>query len=95
MRKVIKQIGFEGRTTIPQNLRQAMGIRDGDFISFEMDPDGKSIRVMKEQICPHGATIPNRPDIVVTGFVPKLDEKELQKVLFVLEHILGFGGGSK
>lgn len=111
MTKIIKQIGVEGRTTIPQYMREVLDIQDGDFISFEVDPTRKSIRVMREQICPHRVVIHTAPQkqkratdtkkpsekeqIVVTGFFPEVDEKAIQKALFVLGNILGLGGDAK
>lgn len=111
MTKIIKQIGVEGRTTIPLYMREVLDIQDGDFISFEVDPSGKSIRVMREQICPHRVVIHTAPQrqkhttdtkkltekekILVTGFFPDFDEKTIQKALFALENILGLGGDSK
>ena len=111
MTKIIKQIGAEGRTTIPQNIRDVLDIRDGDFISFEVASDGRSIRIVREQICPYGVAYSSLPQkqkrptstkksmgsekVVVTRFIPEFDEKAIQKALFVLGNILGMGGDEK
>lgn len=103
MKSVIRQIGTEGRTTIPQELRDAMGIRDGDFLAFELTPDGHHLVVTKVGMCPK--SIPKPPmksrepepeqGVVVTAFVPELTPDDMQKVLFVLEHVFGAGGEHK
>ena len=49
--KIIKQIGFEGRTTIPLIIRDVMGLEDKDFISFELSEDGNSVTIRREFIC--------------------------------------------
>ena len=59
MKSVIRQIGTEGRTTIPQELRDGMGIRDGDFLAFELTPDGHHLVVTKVGMCPK--SIPQPP----------------------------------
>lgn len=42
MKKIYRQIGFEGRTTIPQVIRDKMGLDDKDFISFSYDPETRT-----------------------------------------------------
>ncbi len=59
MKNVIRQIGTEGRTTIPQELRDAMGIRDGDFLAFELTQDGRHLVLTKVGMCPK--SIPQPP----------------------------------
>ncbi len=49
--KIIKQIGFEGRTTIPLIIREEMGLEDKDFISFELSEDRNSVTIRREFIC--------------------------------------------
>ena len=104
MRKIIRTIGQEGRTTIPQCLRDAMGIHDGDFLAFELTQDGKHLVVTRVGMCPHSEMQPTRQRItphssdhrvMMTTFVPSIDPEDLEKVLYVLEHILGLGGDSK
>ncbi len=103
MKNVIRQIGTEGRTTIPQELRDAMGICDGDFLAFELTQDGRHLVLTKVGMCPK--SIPKPPmksrepepeqGVVVTSFVPELSPDDMQKVLFVLEHVFGAGGEHK
>lgn len=51
MKKIYRQIGFEGRTTIPQVIRDKMGLDDKDFISFSYDPETRSVIIRQEWIC--------------------------------------------
>ena len=95
MKQYIKQIGFEGRTTIPQQFRDAMGIKDGDFIAFELSHDGKALVISKAHICPRVNIQIPRHDVMITGFVPSGDPEELRKALFIAEHILGLRGEEK
>jgi len=96
MSKIIKQIGIEGRTTIPWSMRRALKIKNGDFISFKKTPDGNGIIIEKEKICDHCSDKkePTDENIMVRILSGKTDI-DLGKVLFVLENILGLGGGSK
>lgn len=98
MKNAIKQIGAEGRTTIPQEMREAMGIHDGDFLAFEPTQDGRHIVLTKVGMCPKSIpqppkkkAIPQEPEqgVVVTAFVPELVPEDMEKVLFVLEQIFG------
>lgn len=89
MRKIIKQIGFEGRTTIPQVLRDYMGIEDKDFISFELAPDGRSIVIRKEEFCDCDLEVvpdemKGKKEVILKGF----SKEEAEKVLFIMNYVL-------
>ncbi len=92
MRKITKQIGFEGRTTIPQIIRDAMGLEDKDFISFELAEDGNSVTIRREFIC-EGCPVYDEAE-------EETADEELQKMLrghdpvlvSIVKYILGLVG---
>ena len=90
--KIIKQIGFEGRTTIPLIIREEMGLEDKDFISFELSEDGNSVTLRREFIC-DGCPVYDEVE-------EKKADMELQKLLkehdpvlvSIMKYIIGLAG---
>ncbi len=50
MKVIYKPIGKDGRTTIPEEIREAVEITYNDIISFELLPDN-SIVIKKVKVC--------------------------------------------
>ena len=50
MSKIARILGKRGRTTLPFEIRQKIGMCPGDIISFE-EKDGDSILVRRERLC--------------------------------------------
>ena len=94
MKKIIKQIGFEGRTTIPQIIREAMGLEDGDFISFEISEDKNSVTIRKEFICDGCMSESEEVDDPLMSGLNGLDPKDLPvpQILSIMKTILELVG---
>ena len=51
MAKLFRILGKRGRITIPYEIRQRVGFRYNDVLSFEECADGRSVVVKREKIC--------------------------------------------
>lgn len=59
--KILRILGKRGRITIPQNLRELLGIQRGDIISFSVaSPD--SVTLKREKLCDHCNTTSHRTE---------------------------------
>lgn len=88
MKKIIKQIGFEGRTTIPQIIRDAMGLPEKAFISFTYDAETKSVVIKQEWICDDCAAESTEVNPELIELVLSMDEDMQKRAIFVLEYML-------
>ncbi len=43
------KVTSKGQLTIPREVRQALGVREGDSLLFEMDEDDEQVRVRVER----------------------------------------------
>ena len=88
MTKIIKQIGMEGRTTIPYLSRKAMRLEDGDFISFTYDKENKTVTIQQEWICDgcdcEESEIFSELLLIFLG----LNKEEQEKAAFILKKML-------
>ena len=50
MNKITRILGKRGRTTLPYEIRQKLGMCSGDIISFE-EKDDDSILIRRERLC--------------------------------------------
>lgn len=62
--KLFRILGKRGRITIPHEIRQRVGFKYNDVLSFTESPDGRTVIVKRERIC----------DCDKTG-IPKQKEK--------------------
>lgn len=51
MNKALRILGKRGRITIPYEIRQRMGFKYNDVLSFTETADGRSVVVRREKIC--------------------------------------------
>ncbi len=51
MAKIYRVLGKKGRVTIPFELRQSVGFKYNDILSFTESEDGNSIIVKREKVC--------------------------------------------
>lgn len=49
--KMYRVLGLRGRITIPQEMRERVGFRYNDVISFTESNDGRSVIVTREELC--------------------------------------------
>ena len=87
-KKIIKQIGAEGRTTIPLIMRKAMGLKDGAFISFTYDPDEKNVTIQQEWFCDGCEPDEDEVDPELLLILLGLDKELQAKAAFLLKNLL-------
>ena len=49
--KLLRILGKRGRITIPYEIRQRVGFKYNDVLSFEEAPDGRTVIIRRERIC--------------------------------------------
>ncbi len=51
MEKMYRVLGKRGRITIPYDIRESVGFKQNDILSFEKSEDGRAVVVKRERIC--------------------------------------------
>ena len=51
MEKSIRVLGKRGRITIPQEIREQVGFRCNDVLSFDVTDDGDAVVIRREKLC--------------------------------------------
>lgn len=64
--KLFRILGKRGRITIPFEIRQRIGFKYNDVLSFTENPDGTSVTVKIEKICDNCSKRHNEKDDEVT-----------------------------
>ena len=52
--KLFRILGKRGRITIPYEIRQRVGFKYNDVLSFTEAPDGRTVIIKRERICDCG-----------------------------------------
>lgn len=78
--KMFRIIGREGRITIPWAIRQKVGFRSNDVVSFQLMEDD-SVLVRRESTCGKEKTPSAGRDAAITAFLDSLDEKQRYSAL--------------
>jgi AbrB family looped-hinge helix DNA binding protein len=83
--KIYRVLGKKGRITIPYEIRQRIGFRYNDVLSFTQQDDG-SVLVRKEKICDNCIDIAEEysEDITLEDFLASLSEEEQREALIHL-----------
>lgn len=51
MEKPIRVLGKRGRITIPQEIREQVGFRCNEVLSFDVTDDGDAVVIRREKLC--------------------------------------------
>ena len=78
--KIFRIIGREGRITIPWAIRQKVGFRPDDVVSFQLMEDD-SVLVRRESTCRKEKDPCAGRDASTTAFLDSLDEKQRYSAL--------------
>ena len=78
--KIFRIIGREGRITIPWAIRQKVGFRPDDVVSFQLMEDD-SVLVRRESTCGKEKNPGAGRDASITAFLDSLDEKQRYSAL--------------
>lgn len=84
MLKIYRVLGKKGRITIPFEIRQRIGFRYNDVLSFTELDDG-SVVVRKEKICDNCKELEDfEENITLEDFLDSLSEEEQRDALLHL-----------
>lgn len=85
MLKIYRVLGKKGRITIPFVIRQRIGFRYNDVLSFTQQDDG-SVVVRKEKICDNCKCLEEdfEENFTLEDFLDGLSEKEQRNALLHL-----------
>lgn len=90
MLKIYRVLGKNGRITIPYEIRQRIGFRYNDVLSFTQQDDG-SVVVRREKICDNCQYLEEdfEENITLEDFLDSLSEEEQRDALI---HLSLLGG---
>ncbi|WP_302516383.1 AbrB/MazE/SpoVT family DNA-binding domain-containing protein [Ruminococcus bromii] len=90
MHKIYRILGKRGRITIPFEIRQRIGFRYNDVLSFIQQDDG-SVVVRREKLCDNCQYLEEdfEENITLEDFLDSLSEKEQRDALI---HLSLLGG---
>ncbi len=82
MLKMYRILGKRGRITIPYEIRQRIGVRHNDVLSFTQQDDG-SVLVRREKICDNCKELAEdfEESIALEDFLDSLSEEEQRDAL--------------
>ena len=85
MLKIYRVLGKKGRITIPFEIRQRIGFRYNDVLSFT-EPDDSSVVVRREKLCDNCQYLEEdfEENITLEDFLDSLSEKEQRDALIHL-----------
>ena len=66
MEKSIRVLGKRGRITIPQEIREQVGFRCNDVLSFDVADDGSAVIIRREKLCTNCKEVTSTSDGEVT-----------------------------
>ena len=89
MIRLFRVLGKRGRITIPFEIRQRIGFRYNDVLSFNQQDDG-SVLVRKEKICDNCKYLEEdfEENFTLEDFIDSLSEKEQRDALIHLSLLL-------
>ncbi len=87
--KIYRVLGKKGRITIPYEIRQRIGFRYNDVLSFTQQDDG-SVLVRKEKICDNCKYLEEdfEENFTLEDFIDSLSEEEQRDALIHLSLLL-------
>lgn len=82
MLRLFRVLGKKGRITIPYEIRQRIGFRYNDVLSFTQQDDG-SVVVRKEKICDNCNELAEEfeENFTLEDFLDSMSEEEKREVL--------------
>ena len=81
--QMFRILGKRGRVTIPLEIRQAVGFKTNDVISFTAD-DNNTITLKREKVCDNCKGTQSAKDDEFLNFLDKLSEEQQREALIHL-----------
>lgn len=80
---LFRVLGKKGRITIPFEIRQRVGFKYNDILSFTESKDGRSVIVRREKICDDckGCDEPKTDEITLYDFLNNLSPEQQRAAL--------------
>lgn len=100
MAQMFRILGKRGRITIPYEIRQRVGFRQNDVLSFTESDDGRTVLVKREKLCDncHSDSAQQKEDtgsVTLFDFLNGLsDEQQCAALYHLSAKWLGKQGGS-
>lgn len=96
MDKLYRILGKRGRTTIPYPVRQIVGFRQNDILSFTLGEDKKSVTIRREKICTDCVSQMQETEQNVTleDLLGSLsDEQQMAAFIYLSQNMIARNGG--
>lgn len=86
MKKIYRILGRRGRITIPFEIRQKVGFKQDDVLSFTESEDGRTVIVRRERICdcPKSGQVGVDNEMTLYDFLNSLTPKQQRAALIHL-----------
>lgn len=84
MAQMFRILGKRGRITIPFEIRQRVGFKYNDVLSFTESADGRSVVVRREKICDNckqNQSSPKNDEITLLDFLNNLSPEQQRAAL--------------
>ncbi len=81
MSKMFRILGKRGRITIPYEIRQRVGFKYNDVLSFTETADGRTVIVRREKICDDCKSGVKKDEVNLLDFLNSLSEEQQKAAL--------------
>lgn len=81
MSKMFRILGKRGRITIPYEIRQRVGFKYNDVLSFTETADGRTVVVRREKICDNCKPQVKKDEVSLLNFLNSLSDEQQKAAL--------------
>lgn len=81
MSKMFRILGKRGRITIPYEIRQRVGFKYNDVLSFTETADGRTVVVRREKICDNCTPTVKKDEVSLLDFLNSLSDEQQKAAL--------------
>lgn len=81
MSKMLRILGKRGRITIPYEIRQRVGFKYNDVLSFTETADGRTVIVRREKICDNCKPVAKKDEVSLLDFLNSLSAEQQKAAL--------------
>lgn len=81
MAKMFRVLGKRGRITIPYEIRQRVGFKHNDVLSFTETADGRTVIVRREKICDDCKSVVQKDEVTLLDFLNSLSDEQQRAAL--------------
>lgn len=81
MAKMLRVLGKRGRITIPYEIRQRVGFKYNDVLSFTETADGRTVIVRREKLCDDCKSVVQKDEVTLLDFLNSLSDEQQRAAL--------------